>query len=116
MLFRPANVEHLPAATDAKMTVPVITCTGLRLRAPEDPPTRDELDHPDFLKADGSRDWELWSAPEGWECDFARHLSTDLLYHPDDRYLIGWWYAEEQHVDLFDCPSDGNDEDYDSDA
>ena len=116
MLFRPANVEHQPAATDAKMSVPIITCTGLRLRAPEDPPTRDELDHPDFLKADGSRDWELWSAPEGWGCDFARHLSTDLLYHPDDSYLIGWWHAEEQHVDLFDCPSDGNDQDYDSDA
>ena len=96
------------------MTHRVVTYTGLRLQAPEDPPRRDELDHPDFLKADGSRDWELWAAPEGWGCHFTRHLSTSLLYHPDDCYLLGWWDEGKRHVDLFDCPSDGCDAESDS--
>lgn len=89
------------------MTHCAITYTGLRLEAPEDPPRRDELDHPDFTHADGSRRWEIWDAPQDWDCQFMRHRETDLLYHPDDGYLIGWLHADAALIDLFDSPLEG---------
>jgi len=87
------------------MSYPVITNTGLTLQAPEDPPSPDELSHPDYLDAAGGQAWDHWDFPD-WDCRFLRHLATGLLYHDEDLYLIGWFDPQTGSIDLFDAPMD----------
>ncbi len=87
------------------MSYPVTTITGLTLLAPEDPPTLLELGHPDFAADGGGSAWDHWEFP-AWDCRFLRHLSTGLLYHDEDLYLIGWIDPATGDIDLFDAPPD----------
>jgi hypothetical protein len=88
------------------MSYTVTTITGLTLQAHEDPPAAWELDHSDFTADGGVPGWDLWEAPQGWDCRFLRHLSTGLLYHDEDLYLIGWLDPDTEDIDLFDAPLD----------